>query len=106
MTLALASPAAFVAGSGVIAVIDPTPVGQAALALIVIAGYVISNRKAKTVAIAATEKAQEIHILVNSQKDHLEARIAEQDVRIANLETSLAAAHQKELDAAQKGTKL
>jgi hypothetical protein len=82
--------------------IDPTAIGQAILATIVIAGYVISNRKAKTVAVEAKEKAQEIHILVNSQKDHLESKITEQDVRIVKLETLLQEAHQKELDRAKK----
>jgi len=86
----------------VVYAIDPTPIGQAVLALIVIAGYVISNRKSKTVATEVLAKAQEIHILVNSQKDHLESRIAEQDGRIVKLETLLQEAHQKELDQAKQ----
>jgi hypothetical protein len=92
-----ATPIPFVIGEGVLyaAQIDPTAIGQAILAFIVIVGYVLGARKQKQVA----TKTQEIHVLVNSQKDHLEARIAEQaqmidrqDARIDVLEKLLVVA--------------
>jgi hypothetical protein len=54
-----------------LAVIDATAIGQAIIALIVVAGYVANRLNQKK----TDEKVQEVHVMVNSQKAEMEGRI-------------------------------
>jgi hypothetical protein len=55
----------------------------------IVVNYYLAKRQRNVIAAESTEKVAEVHTLVNSQKDHLEAKISEQARRIDEQDASI-----------------